>query len=240
VLSAVFPSPLDDACACLSLLLHETSINIPQYSHLFGINEIDLILKLVYRVLKTNMINHRGMLYLQLVEGAMGSSCFPSIAIIFLHVIEHSLVSSFLSSECCRLFLRYSDEIFCVFSSEEEAKTFYTMYNALHSNINLTWSDTHEGGVVFLDLCFYKGPRFENANMLDSKIYQKPNNAFLYLHCTSFHSDSARKSWGVNRLVTAIIYCSSEASYSTFRDLFAECLLGRGFPLRTVTSIIIR
>ncbi len=74
---------------------------------------------------KTNIINHRGMLYLQLVGGVIGSSCFPSIAIISLH-IERSLVSSFLNSGCCRLFLRYLDDMFCVFSSEEGAKTFYT------------------------------------------------------------------------------------------------------------------
>ncbi len=87
-----------------------------------------LIISLVRRVLLTKIMNRRGKLFLQLVGGAMGSSCFPSIAIIFLHMLERSLVSSFLHSRMCRLFLRYLDDMFCVFSPELDAKSFFDSY----------------------------------------------------------------------------------------------------------------
>ena len=110
--TALYPSiPIDDACSILRSLLYELSS--PSRSRpLFDTKDID---KIIVRVLQTNITNFRGKLYLQLVGGAMGSSCFPSIAIIFLYMLERSLVSTFMESKLCHLFLRYLDDMFCIF-----------------------------------------------------------------------------------------------------------------------------
>jgi hypothetical protein len=81
----------------------------------------------------------------------MGTSCFPSIAIIFLHMLERSLVKTFMDSILCRLFLRYLDDMFCVFASKENAISFFNLYNALHDGINITWSD-----LCFPESLFFK------------------------------------------------------------------------------------
>ena len=37
----------------------------------------------------------------------------------------------------------------------------------------------------------FKSSNEKKANQLDSALYQKPNNAFLYLHFDSFHTEAA-------------------------------------------------
>ena len=235
--TALYPSiPIDDACESLNRLLVEI-YSAPGTHSLFSLKDIKLIVELVRRVLSTNITNFRGQLFIQLVGGAMGTSCFPSIAIIFLHMLERSLVKTFMDSMLCRLFLRYLDDMFCVFESEENAVSFFNCYNALHNDINITWSDLHEGGVVFLNLCFSKGRRFSSSNLLDSVLYQKPNNAFLYLHYDSFHTEAARTSWVVNSLKDLVTFCSSEDDYIALKLKFGINLLSRAFPLSVVRHL---
>jgi hypothetical protein len=219
---ALYPSiPIPLACSLLRKLLLE----LPNcYSPV----DIPLIVELVRAVLTTNIVNFKGDLFLQTFGGAMGSSCFPSIAIIFLYMIERSFVRSVLGSSCL-VFKRYLDDMFAVFTSKAAALSFFTRYNALVQGIEITWSNEVDGGVVFLDLLFFKGPRFLTCNSLDSKLYQKPNNAFLYLHFKSFHSESARTSWVVDRLKTLERYCSSIDDYLSLRRQFAIRLRNRRF-----------
>ena len=235
--TALYPSiPIDDACESLNRLLLEI-YSVPGRHSLFSRKDISLIVELVRRTLRTNITNFRGQLFIQLVGGAMGTSCFPSIAIIFLHMLERSSVKTFMDSMLCRLFLRYLDDMFCVFESKENAISFFNLYNDLHNDINITWSDLHEGGVVFLNLCFSKGSRFSSSNLLDSILYQKPNNAFLYLHYESFHTEAARTSWVVNSLKDLVKFCSSEADYLALKLKFGINLLSRAFPLSVVRHL---
>jgi len=227
---ALYPSiPIPLACSLLQKLLLE----LPNcYSPV----DVPLIVELVESVLTTNIVNFKGDLFLQTLGGAMGSSCFPSIAIIFLYMIERSLVRSVLGSSCL-VFKRYLDDMFAVFTSKTAALSFFTRYNSLVQGIEITWSNEVDGGVVFLDLLFFKGPRFLICNSLDSKLYQKPNNAFLYLHFKSFHSESARTSWVVDRLKTMVRYCSSLDDYLSLRRQFAIRLRSRSFSMTKVESL---
>ena len=186
---ALYPSiPILLACSLLRKLLLE----LPDcYSPV----DVPLIVELVRAVLTTNIVNFKGDLFLQTLGGAMGSSCFPSIAIIFLYMTERSLVRSVLGSSCL-VFKRYLDDMFAVFTSKAAAMSFFTRYNALVQGIDtvcVTTESTQEKGGINSKHCI-------TACIVEEKIdyytialsFRAPNNFTCRPESVDYNAKSHR------------------------------------------------
>ena len=59
-------------------------------------------------------------------------------------------------------------------------------FNLLKPRIKFT-EEILEQTMTFLDVTVHMGPRFETMGILDTDIYYKPTNNFLYLYGSSHH-----------------------------------------------------
>jgi hypothetical protein len=63
--------------------------------------------------------------------------------------------------------------------------------NALNVNIRLTFTVSLLTA-VFLDLTIFKGERFKQKRLLDTRCYQKPMNIYLFMPFNSEHTTACK------------------------------------------------
>jgi hypothetical protein len=82
-----------------------------------------------------------------------------------------------------------------------------------------------------MDIKIFKGIQFSSSGLLDTDIFAKPMNQFLYLPFTSFHPRHNKKAFIIGELSRYIRICSSFELYLKNRNQFILRLRARGFPL---------
>ena len=129
-------------------------------------------------VLNFNFFKFCGQFFKQNKGIAMGTICGPSIANLYLYVLE----KKFLFIHKPIYYKRYIDDIFLAIDRKFDIKTL-TDNNNFFRNLNLLVSDEGDE-VVFLDLRI----RFNSlTNKLDFSTYIKPTNTFSFLLTNSNH-----------------------------------------------------
>ena len=96
------------------------------------------------------MFIHNGKLYQQIDGVAMGSPLGPTLANWFLGTIEKKIFAQKLQFYP-KLYVRYVDDVFAVFRSEQERDLFFQMLNNQHPNLRFT-IEVAEGTLPFLDV----------------------------------------------------------------------------------------
>jgi hypothetical protein len=149
--------------------------------------------------------------------------------------VSFANISVFLIIESSRLLLpfrkhiifwgRYIDDCNGLWNgSETQFKDFFTTMNSIDSSIQWTIGEFGKR-VVYLDLYAQI-----TDNIINFELYQKPQNKYLYLPFTSFHTLATKKGWIKGELIRI---CRNNSSNSTFIKntyLFAERLKKRGYP----------
>lgn len=165
--------------------------------------------------------------YLQVKGTAMGKRFAPSYANIFMAFWEESILS------VCPFkplyYFRFLDDIWGIWTySEEEFYSFMDRLNHHHKSIKLTHTlDKQE--VNFLDLVIFKGPHFEETNLLDTKVYFKKTDTHALLFKTSFHPKHTYKGILKSQLLRFHKICSQEQHFwEATKTLFAA-LRTRGY-----------
>jgi len=83
-ITSLYPNiPLDDALRVIRILLME----LP---HLYDFGRVEEIVSLLKLVLKTNVVNFKGRLFLQIKGGAMGTPVLVCVAIIYMFFQQRS------------------------------------------------------------------------------------------------------------------------------------------------------
>lgn len=106
-------------------------------------------------VLNNNFVEFADQLYKQICGTAMGTSCAPNYAQLFLALfIERKLLAS--APRSPDLLKRYIDDILILWNgSRESLEAFLNRYNEFHPKIKVTWNiSQHE--VDYLDLTLFK------------------------------------------------------------------------------------
>ena len=118
--------------------------------------------------------------YFRQVDGVtMGSPLGPTIANFCLAQFESNLLESCHTAHKPSLYLRYVDDIFCVFRREALHEDFLDKLNALHQNLKFT-SEIGPSTLPFLDTCITL-PTKENESFTSS-VYRKSTYTGLILN----------------------------------------------------------
>ena len=192
----------------------------------------DLIIELLEFVLKNNLMEFCGEIYLQIFGIAMGTPVAPVLANLYLAVLEVKLKELMKNDPKFKwpiLFKRFIDDGFGVLNGDlEDVKYFVKCFNSLTKTIVL--DITYEGNyVVFMDLVIFKGKRFTECNLLDIKVYQKELNIYSYIPFTSEHPAHVHYNFIKGEIKRYIRFNSNEVYFWQIIEKFFMRLRNRGY-----------
>jgi hypothetical protein len=155
----------------------------------------------------------------------MGCKCGPSVANLYLYILEKNWVSLNSSSI---LYKRFIDDIFIASTTELDLNEFSTQFNYLKLNIN------NDKSVIFLDLKIKFEPL---TKKLVFNLYIKPTNSCSYLMPISNHPKHIFDNIPVSLFTRIRRICTFYTDYlANSRNLIVQ-LVKQGYDLKKVTGI---
>ena len=145
----------------------------------------EFLIDLLHLVLKLNIFTFDGDLFRQLWGIAMGTRCAPTVANLFMGLLEAKILDSpFVDKIYKKFWRRFIDDILLIWiGSEAELKEFLDFINTLHPTIKFTASyDFNEAKADFLDTTIY----IQNGK-ITTDLYRKPTHSPQYLLPSSTH-----------------------------------------------------
>jgi hypothetical protein len=197
------------------------------HPHEFRNLNIDFIHDLMEWVLKNNFFTFGSLYYKQLNGTAMGTPAAVVFACLFLDQVEREVLKK--RNFTPLYFKRFIDDIFGVFKSREEAKEYISIFNSILPTIHCSSYTISDKEGIFLDLTIFKGTRFVSKQLFDVKVYQKPQNKYLYLPPNSFHPKAVFTSFISAELDRYRTYCNNDDDYEHICKLFSTRLIARGY-----------
>jgi hypothetical protein len=91
--------------------------------------------------------------------------------------------------------------------------------------------------VDFMDLSILKGAGFHKTGLLDTKLFRKPLNPYLYLPFSSDHPLHVKKGFIKGELIRIARASSTFELYFTDRDHFLKSLRARGYPFHLIEKV---
>jgi hypothetical protein len=226
----------------LSLLKEAiVQFNTKQNEH----NKIDcqFIIDLAEFVLKNNyFVFGLNTYWLQMSGTAMGTPLAVTFACIYINQLEQLTIKALQNNgivfnQICLYYRRYIDDIFAIFTSEEEALQFVNTFNEMRPG-QIELITTHIGkSVTFMDLDIMIS---DETNKIYTKIYQKPKNAYLYLPPSSFHQKHIFQNTITAELRRYKLKCSLDEDYCNIKNEFYIRLLTRGYGKDYLDPIFLR
>ena len=197
-------------------------------------NEINYIIELAKWVLYNNYFEFGKSIYKQLQGTAMGTPMAVVFANLFLDIHETNVLETLQSKPI--VYKRYIDDIFAVFENKESAILFINKFNLDIPTIKL---DVYNIGnsVNFMDLEIFKGNLFQSKALIDIRLYQKPQNAYQYLHPTSYHQKTVFPAYITAEIKRIRIACTNDIDFEYNKELFKSRLLNRGYNNSFLTRL---
>jgi hypothetical protein len=161
----------------------------------------------------------------------MGSKASCSISDATVHPFELKLIQRY--SNRIAAWHRFRDDIFMIWTgSETELKLFIEETNRMHPTLKFTFEySTQE--VNFLDITIFKGKNFLSKGILDTKVYTKPTDTFMYLEPSSAHPHHVYMGLIKGETTRYIRNCSHYMDFKTKLDHFLKHMAKRGHnPVR--------
>jgi len=207
------------------------SLNIALRLTKFPSDRATLILDLTKWVLENNYIEFGQLAYKQIKGTAMGSPVSVAFACIHLAIIENEVFQSLTTQQLPLplLYLRYIDDILAVWPSEQACLHFVELFNSRRPGIRVVKPIISYTEVIFLDIHIKKGSRFPRTGHLDTCIYQKESNKFLFIPPFSWHHPSSFKGWITGYIKRIRLNCTNDAEFHAYKRLFYSHLLQRGY-----------
>ena len=147
--------------------------------------------KIVRLILQENSFEFNDKNYFQIHGTAMGIKMDVAFANIFMASVETKIISQ--SKTKPLEWKRYIDDIFSLWNADKEKiEDFIILANRHHLTIKFT-AEISNKEVNFLDTTVYKGERFHNQGILDSRTHFKPTETFQYTRFSSCHPAGVRK-----------------------------------------------
>ena len=211
---------------------HRETLQLPQ----FDPKLIDLLCDLMHFVLHNNYFTFGTDCILKQINGtAMGTPAAVVFACLFLDTLERKVIAT--TNVKPLMFKRYIDDIFAIFSNCEDARVFINAFNSVLPTIKCSSPTISNQDGIFLDLIIFKGDRFQKDRCFDTRIYQKPQNKYLYLTPNSFHPKSVFPAFIVAELNRYRLCCNNDKDFLAVKDDFYKRLLARGYDPLTLNSL---
>ncbi len=230
----------DKKCHFITSDITSLYTNIPIHDGITTLKKMNIVekkftLDLLSLVLFNNFFEFNNTLYHQVKGTAMGTSCAPNYANLYVYHYEIAFIKKFKAN--ILFYGRYIDDILIILRSDTDLDIFKRHFTSM--NPNLSFSFVHSTtSVEFLDLMIYKGRHFIVDKKLDFKVHQKSINNYLYLPFDSEHPLEMKKGFIKTELIRYIRNCNNLSDYLTVRDLFIQRLSDRGYPHSFVVEIL--
>lgn len=220
------------------IMMHKSISNrnpsLPEEARLTE-KEIDFLCDLMQFVLNNNYFNFGNLVFHQINGTAMGTPAAVVFACLFLDCLESQVI---LDTQIQPIFYkRYIDDIFAIFNNEQDARRFIDRFNNTLPTITCSNVTIEKQEGIFLDLSIFKGDRFFNIKKFDIKVYQKPQNKYLYLPLCSFHPKSVFPGFIVSELNRYRLCCNNDNDFEEVKANFYDRLLARGYTDGTLNSL---
>ena len=92
--------------------------------------------------------------------------------------------------------------------------------------------------ITFLDTVIYKGKRFRDHSILDTKTHFKPTETFQYTHFSSSHPSGVKKGFVKGEALRLLRTNSSRTTFEENIYKFKSRLLARGYPKRLIDTLL--
>ena len=187
-------------------------------------------------VLTENYCFFAGYYWKQFLGFATGVACGSEVANLFLFALLEPVFSDPRFMNYLIYNKRYIDDCVLIWSgSTELLRVMIAELNACCDEINLTF-EISDSSLVFLDVYAYKGPGWQRTGFLDTEVYQKVMNQYLYTPPTSEHPRHTPFGLIYGECLRYIKKSSSFESYVKIAVLFYQRLRARGFSLALLAA----
>lgn len=162
---------------------------------------------------------------------AMGSPLGPILADIFMSNLETKLNK--FSKNKPQLWIRYVDDILCIFHNKQDIDDVLQRINKWHKNIKFTIEKEKENQINFLDVLIIRNV---NTNKYETTIYKKPTSTNLYL---LYESNQPRKyKLGLIRSLSIriLLICSSDQYSNKELKNLEHALIDNGYPKHIINK----
>lgn len=196
----------------------------------------EYLLKLLEINLTKNDFEFHSKYFLQIKGTAMGKRFAPSYANIFMaHWEETALATALLKPFS---YFRFLDDIWGVWTySKEDFIKFTEHLNQHERSIKIKFELDSER-VNFLDVVTYKGPKFQQSNQLDYKVYFKETDTHCLLHRSSFHPRHTFKGILKSQLLRFHRICSQKEEFLKAVKILFKALKHRGYTRPFLRNVL--
>jgi len=193
------------------------------------------ILKLLEICLTRNYFIFNSNTYIQKSGAAMGHGYCVHYANIFMANWELKAIDTYHLKPS--VWFRFIDDIFSIWTfTRIQFDLFFTHLNSINPSIKLTF-EFNDSSINFLDVTFYKGPRFNSNSILDTKVYFKPTNKHQLLHHSSFHPKHIFKSVVKSQVLRFSRICNNTEDFDNTTSILFQSLYKRGYTKRSLRAI---
>ena len=205
--------PLTETINLIADYVYQVPANAPPFSK--------LVFKNMLKLATGGYFLHNGKLYVQVDGVSMGSPLGPTLANFFLGHLEKERIFNEPKEELYpRLYLRYVDDVFAVFSAGMDPMLFLTFLNNLHSSLKFT-VEVGLDRMPFLDTeVSIKDGNFETW------VYRKKTNTHVMLNAFSQCPGEWKRGLVYGALHRAWTICSSSELFQQevekLKDLFIK------------------
>ena len=183
--------------------------------------------KVLSLVFEKNIFTYNNKKFFKQIKGlAMGCICGPSVASLFVYILE----SKWLIIHKPLFYVRFIDDINLITYKKIDEFDFKTYF------LNLKLNITEDKTINFLDLSI----SFDNlTRKLNFSLYVKPTNTFSYLQVESNHPKFIFKNIPKSLLIRIRRICTKYTDYLYFARKLIVQLLSRGYKFNELFSLAI-
>ena len=215
--------PLEEARRAVgrSLLRSRHSGDVPHTESLLH------LLKLVFTKNIFSFSNGENLsFYLQTNGVSIGSKCAPAVACIFMAQFEETFDYSLQTSKRPVIWLRYIDDIFCLWPHGPEKLASFTEYlNSCHPKIKFTCKSSPHC-IDFLDVRVHL-----TEGRLTTELFTKPTSSLAYLFRSSYHPRRVFDALPYGEFVRTRRNCSTLEKFDSHSNRLLQAFLERGYNL---------
>uniref|UniRef100_A0A8C5WH29 Reverse transcriptase domain-containing protein n=1 Tax=Leptobrachium leishanense TaxID=445787 RepID=A0A8C5WH29_9ANUR len=221
-----------DVVALYNNIPHDQGIKACRYylKKKYSDDMTSYIIELLTYILTHNFFLFDGKYYLQKRGTAMGTSCAPNYANLFLALWEETMVFTDKTKKYTvnvSKWFRYIDDIFLLWhSSEDLLKEWLNELNINNIGLTLTLINSKER-LQFLDLMIET-----NKDTLSTKLYRKETSTNSLLNWESFHPVPLKLGIPIGQYLRARRNCSNVNDFKEETNRLREMFRSKGYPNR--------
>ena len=134
----------------------------------------------------------------------VGQSIVPGVlANIYMEYFESVLLTS--KGMVPPLWLRYVDDVFCLWDGRDDFQFFLDIINSLAPSINFTIEWEENNSLPFLDVAVHR-----NLSHFQFSIYRKPTHSGMFLHFFSYQPEHIKRGVLLSQLLRAYRLCDPQ------------------------------